>query len=57
MTYGDFLKLVIKLHEMGNVEAPGYPIIKDLFDQIDLRKDGLIDQNEWNQVFNVGLNS
>jgi hypothetical protein len=31
--------------------VPAYPIIKDLFDTIDIRKDGIIDINEWQQTF------
>jgi hypothetical protein len=30
---------------------PTYSIIKDLFDTVDIRKDGIIDQNEWEQTF------
>jgi hypothetical protein len=28
-------------------KIPSYPVIKDLFDTIDVRKDGIIDMNEW----------
>lgn len=28
-----------------------YPVIKDLFDTIDIRKDGILDMNEWQQTF------
>jgi len=27
--------------------VPGFSIIKDVFDFIDIRKDGIIDKNEW----------
>lgn len=30
---------------------PPYPVIKDLFDAIDIRKDGIIDTSEWQQTF------
>ena len=30
---------------------PTYPIIKDLFDTIDVRKDGMLDLHEWQQTF------
>jgi len=31
--------------------VPAYPVIKDLFDTIDIRKDGILDTNEWQQTF------
>jgi hypothetical protein len=31
--------------------VPPYPVIKDLFDAIDIRKDGIIDTSEWQQTF------
>lgn len=37
----------MKLHEYGGDKEPTYPIIKDLFDTVDIRKDGIIDMNEW----------
>jgi hypothetical protein len=39
--------LVIKAHEVGGDKVPAYPVIKDLFDTIDIRKDGIIDLSEW----------
>ncbi len=36
---------------MAQERAPAYSIIKDLFDTIDIRKDGIIDLNEWQQTF------
>jgi hypothetical protein len=47
----DFSKLVIKVHEIANEATPTYPVIKDLFDTIDIRKDGVIDLHEWQQTF------
>jgi len=32
---------------------PSYPIIKDLFDHIDIKKDGIIDFTEWSKTFLV----
>jgi len=31
--------------------VPAYPVIKDLFDTVDIRKDGVLDMNEWQQTF------
>ena len=42
---------MIKAHEVGGDRAPAYPVIKDLFDAVDIRKDGIIDVNEWQQTF------
>lgn len=36
---------------MAGDTLPSYPVIKDLFDTIDIRKDGIIDMNEWQQTF------
>jgi hypothetical protein len=44
---------VIKAHEVGMDRVPAYPVIKDLFDAIDIRKDGIIDLSEWQQTFGV----
>jgi hypothetical protein len=38
---------VIKAYELAGEKAPAYPVIKDLFDNIDVRKDGILDQHEW----------
>lgn len=43
--------MVLKAHELAGDRAPAYPIIKDLFDAIDIRKDGILDINEWQQTF------
>ena len=51
LTYQEFSNLVIKAHEIAGDKAPSYPVIKDLFDTIDIRKDGIIDINEWQQTF------
>ena len=39
----------------GKSEVP-FHIIKDLFEFIDLRKDNIIDLNEWLQVFKITEN-
>jgi hypothetical protein len=42
---------VVKAHEVAGDRIPAYPVIKDLFDTIDIRKDGIIDLSEWQQTF------
>jgi len=51
ITFADFCKLVTKAHELASEKPPTYPIIKDLFDNIDVRKDGMLDLHEWQQTF------
>ena len=51
ITFADFSKLVTKAHELAGEKVPTYPIIKDLFDTIDVRKDGVLDLHEWQQTF------
>ena len=41
----------MKLSELAGERQPSYSIIKDLFDTIDIRKDGIIDLTEWQQTF------
>lgn len=42
---------MIKVHELAGEKTPAYPVIKDLFDTIDVRKDGILDVYEWQQTF------
>jgi hypothetical protein len=37
----------VKAFDLGGDMIPPYPVIKDLFDTIDIRKDGIIDITEW----------
>ena len=53
MTYQEFSRLVVKAHEVAGDRIPAYPVIKDLFDTIDIRKDGIIDLSEWQQTFGL----
>ncbi len=47
----DFNKLVQKVHEVARESCPTYLVVKDMFDSIDIRKDGIIDLHEWQQTF------
>ena len=50
LNFSDFNRLVTKCYEIGNLKPPAYPVIKDLFDSIDIRKDGEIDFIEFGLV-------
>lgn len=43
LMYSQFTQLIMKLFECAQEESPTYPIIKDLFDEIDNKKDGILD--------------
>ena len=43
--------MIRHLHELAKMEPPTYAIVRDLFDQTDILKDGVIDLNEWSQTF------
>ena len=40
-----------KVHELANEKAPAYPVVRDMFEAVDIRKDGVIDLDEWQQTF------
>jgi len=42
---------VAKVHEVAKEACPTYLVVKDMFDTIDIRKDGVIDLHEWQQTF------
>ena len=48
-----FRKLIIDLYTKNEQELPNFTLIKNTFDFIDLRKDGIIDYNEWNKAFSM----
>ena len=53
MDFETFNKIIIDLYKRENrsYPAPTYSFIKAMFDYIDIRKDSLIDINEWNKIF------
>jgi Ca2+-binding EF-hand superfamily protein len=52
MSYMDFALLVTEMYKASKQPEPNYLVIKDLFDAVDIKKDGYIDLTEWNQTFN-----
>jgi len=53
LTYDQFTQMVTKLSQLAREDVPSFPLIKDMFDFIDIRRDGIIDQNEWMQSFRL----
>ena len=51
MTFDQFNKFIIRLSMLARDPTPSFAIIKDIFDFIDIRRDGIIDLNEWMQTF------
>ena len=52
----DFQKyrnLLVDLYTRNEQEIPNFALIKNTFDTIDLRKDGIIDYNEWSKSFSM----
>ena len=45
--------MVTKLFQLAREETPSFPLIKDMFDFIDIRRDGIIDMSEWMQSFRL----
>ena len=51
--YETFKKLIYELYFKERQKEPNYPLMKAIYDFIDVRKDGVIDFNEWNKVFAI----
>ena len=52
----DFQKyrnMIIDLYKRNEQDIPNFTLIKNTFDTIDLRKDGIIDYNEWSKSFSM----
>ena len=49
--FDKFKKIIYDLYKREMKSSPPYSVLKYLYDYIDIRKDGLIDLNEWNQIF------
>ena len=52
----DFQKyrnMLYEIYTKDEKKLPNFTLIKNTFDYIDLRKDGIIDYNEWNKAFSM----
>ena len=53
MDFDKFKKIIHDVYKRESKPVLTYPVMKYLYDYIDIRKDGIIDLNEWNKVFAV----
>lgn len=51
LAFSEFNRLVAKAHELAQERAPAYPVVRDMFEAVDIRQDGEIDLHEWQQTF------
>lgn len=47
MTLEDFRFFLAKVALIQRNDVPSYSISKDMFDHIDIKRDGIIDLDEW----------
>ncbi|CAG9333497.1 unnamed protein product [Blepharisma stoltei] len=53
LSFNAFSALIKRLCELANEPFPPFNVIKDLFDIIDIRKDGFLDMREWLNTFKL----
>lgn len=53
LAYSDFCNLITALYKAGFKEPPTYQVMKDIYDAIDVRRDGKIDFHEWKNAFGI----
>lgn len=51
LNFSEFSSLVSRLYVLAGEPCPAFTVIKDLFDIIDIRKDGQLDMREWQNTF------
>ncbi|MCQ2817997.1 MAG: EF-hand domain-containing protein [archaeon] len=49
--FDKFKKIILDIYKRDFKTPPNYAVLKCTYDFIDIRKDGVIDLNEWNKVF------
>ena len=53
LDFQKYRNLIVDLYKRNEQEIPNFALIKNTFDTIDLRKDGIIDYNEWSKSFSM----
>jgi Ca2+-binding EF-hand superfamily protein len=56
LTYSAFTALVTKLYSLSKQACPSFNVVKNLFDLIDIRSDGVLDVTEWVNAFRGSTN-
>jgi Ca2+-binding EF-hand superfamily protein len=51
MDFDKFKILIFDMYSKEEIKIPPFTLIKNAFDEIDLRKDGILDLNEWCKTF------
>ena len=51
MDFDKFKILIFDMYSKEEIKIPPFTLIKNAFDEIDLRKDGILDLNEWCKAF------
>lgn len=53
MDFTKFKQILTDLYERESRTCPNFALMKNAFEYVDLRKDGLIDMNEWLKAFSM----
>ena len=53
LDFEQFKRIMYELYYKERIPVPNYPVMKCVYDYVDVRKDGIIDLNEWNRVFAI----
>ena len=53
MDFDKFKKIIHDVYKRESKPVLTYPVMKYIYDYIDIRKDGIIDLNEWNKVLAI----
>jgi hypothetical protein len=53
MDFNKFKLIITDLFERETKPVPNFALIKNAFEYIDLRKDGILDMNEWLKAFSM----
>ena len=52
MDFETYKSLICNMYKSETKEVPNFNMLKNTYDQIDIRRDGIIDFNEWLKTCN-----